>query len=182
MQFSRRRPALRCFAVAMALTGMLSSASMAAEISISCPQTDMVPELNLRLSDATLVVSDADGAAELPAKLNGDPSAMFTIDATGPIEGPLPPLAELEACVSDKLAQQGALATDPDALAFVLNQCRIKLGAEAVRQPIEASFTLTSLEAGSVSLLISRRYIAPSALTGAALQLDEWPMRQCKVM
>ena len=167
--------------VAVALGGPPPAVARAAEISINCPATDIYADLELRLSGVTLTVTDTDGAAELPATLNGDPAGMFTVEAVGTMEGVLPVLADLETCVTAKLAQQGAAASDADALAFGLNQCRLKLTASAVRQKLDASFVVTSLDKGSASLLISRRFIAPSGLTGAPLQLDEWPMRQCNV-
>ncbi len=168
--------------VAMAVAGLLPAAARAAEIAINCPATEIYAELKLQLSGATLTVTEADGVAQLPATLNGDAAGMFTVAAAGTMDGVLPVLADLETCVTAKLAQQGAAASDTDALAFGLNQCRVKLTAAAVRQKLDASLVVTSLDPGSASLLISRRYIAPSGLSGAPLQLVVWPMRQCSVV
>lgn len=128
-----------------------------------------------------LNVTDADGTAGMPATLQGDAADMFTIQASGLIEGAMPALEALDGCVAGKLKQQGAAATDTDALTFVLNQCRLQLASASSRQKVDATFIVTSMEKGNASLMISRRYTVPSEVTGAPLQLDEWPMRQCNV-
>lgn len=127
-------------------------------------------------------VTDADGTAAVSATLQGDPSGMFTIQALGPIEGAMPALDALDGCLAGKLKQQGAVATDTDTLTFVLNQCRLKLATASIRQKVDATFTITSIDKGSASLLLSRRYVVPSAVTGNPMQLDEWPMRECSVV
>lgn len=176
--FGKRTSAL--FA-AVTVGGLLASVAVAAEISLECPAAGFSPALALHLSGTMLIVSDPAGRAELPAILNGDPFGMFTIEASGPMEAAMPVLADLEICAEGKLQDQGAAPTDADALVYVLNLCRLKLQSAATPQVAAARFVLTSMAAGSASLLISRSYVEASRMTGAPLQLDEWPMRQCRV-
>lgn len=168
----------RALAIALCLAAWTCTAQ-AAELTFTCPAAGFAPELTLELHGNVLRVSDADATADLVAVVNGDPSGIFTIAATGPMLAPMPPLPDLERCTSGKLADQGAPASDTDALAYTLNLCRLQLLPTATPQSIEASYTITSLTPGSATALISRTYVTTSPLTGQPLRLDEWPMRQC---
>lgn len=168
--------------LAAALAGAsLCSMASAAQITITCPADGTSAELKLQLDGDHLTITDANEAVSLPANFDSDPSGAFGIAASGPMSSVMPTLPDLDKCIADKLDQQGETAAAKDVVAFFVNQCRLALAPVAKKQPVTARFTINSLDPGEADLLISRDYLAPSTVTGAPLQLNEWPMRQCTV-
>lgn len=170
----------RILAFVLAIVLLLGGAH-AAEIAITCPADGSALELKLKLDGEQLNVTDTNGTASVPAHIDTDPSGMFAISASGPVEAVMPSLGALDTCIAEKLKAQGMTASDRDVVIFSANQCRLELASSSTKQRVTGNFTVTSMDKGQASLLISHQYTMPSAVTGEPMQLDEWPMRNCEV-
>ena len=158
---------------------LLAGGANAQEIAIACPATDLLGPLVLRFSSNTLELVDAGATATLPASLNGDPAAIYTIAASGTMTAPMPPLAAFDACLSEKLAASGLSAGNTDDVAYVANSCRLQLKDSLEPREITARLEITVMAPGEAGVFITRTYVEPSTVTGAPVELAEFPMRTC---
>jgi hypothetical protein len=168
-----------------ALRGVLLAAAAAtgaaADVHIECPATGHAPPVALRFDANVLSVTDARGTAALPGSMQELQPGSFGIRGAGAMDALMPNPAALDECLAARLKQQGASANDVSALGYVANLCRLKLTPSGSVQEVEAEFTATALDAGKATVFIQRRYKQPSKVTGAPLQLDEVPPRDCAI-
>jgi hypothetical protein len=176
--FVRRSGAV--LAVLAALGPTLSQGADSARV--TCAATDITSALNLDYDSGTLTATDAAGSIVLAASVTADASGMFNVTASGVADVPMPELALLDLCLTEKLTHLGLAANNTDDLAYVSNLCRLDLAPKAVPQSVTATYTITAYDAKEAQVFIQRQYRAPSKVTGNAITLDEFPPRQCSVI
>lgn len=166
-------------AVFLAVTG---ADIAAAEVVLECPATDHGAQVALRFDADVLSVTDARGTAAVPGSIQHIRPGMFGIKGAGPMEAVMPDPAAFDDCIVARLKQQDASPSDPSALAYVTNLCRLKLLPSGRVQKVDVEFTATALDAGKATLSIQRSYAVPSKVTGKPMQLAEFPVRNCNVI
>ena len=176
-----RNAALRAASIGSALL-ILAATGAAAEIRLDCPAPDPAAKIQLRFDADVLSITDGRGTSALQASLQTIQPGMFGIKGAGPMEAIMPDPAAFDDCVVGRLKQQDASATDPSALAYVANLCRLKLMPSGRVQRVEAAFTATALDPGKATLFIQRSFTVPSKVTGKPMQLDEFPLRSCDIV
>lgn len=176
--FSRGRSA--ALAIALSLAPVFAVPALA-EIALYCPGASGEKGTSLLFANGTLSFSDEGQTVALNGTIQNGSAGEFSITANGEMGALMPRLASLDVCIAAKLQEQQAKATDGDALAYVLNSCRLRLASEAIRQKIFATFTITSLESGEAVVLLQRRYLQASTVTGAPVQIDDFPPWNCDV-
>ena len=157
-------------------------AARAAEVGFNCPAGANGREaLALGYVGEVLSVAETNGAAELPATLEGDVNAQFGISGFGPAEQVMPDPGQLDDCLAAGLKSHGSLASDEAAVAYELAECQATLSGALSRQSVDLHVTAVVIDPGSAMVFIQRTYQAPSKITGAPLTLDEFPTRDCSV-
>ena len=167
--------------IGLAVVTLISSAT-AQEVVIACPAgSGDLAALDLRFGADVLTLVDTERTSALPARLNGDPAGIYIINASGLIETMMPPLDALDTCLTDKLATLGFTAANADELAYAANGCRLDLKDVETLQPAQAVIEVTVMDPRSAMVFIARTYTAPSAVTGAPVELAEFPPLNCSL-
>jgi hypothetical protein len=166
--------------IALALTPVFAVSALA-EIALSCPGASGEKGTSILFADGALSFSEEGQTVALKGTIQNGPAGEFSITASGEMDALMPRLDSLDACIAAKLQEQRAKVTDGDALAYVLNSCRLRLASEAIRQKILATVTVTSVEPGEAVVFLQRRYLHASSATGAPVQIDEFPTWNCDV-
>jgi hypothetical protein len=180
----RTAAGLRILHVSICIGALMTTApaGASAKVAIDCPADGPTPMMSLRYDADSLSVTHASGTVALPASIQRDPSGMFSIRASGPMEASMPEPAALDQCLAAKLKEQEATAADTGTLDYVAYLCRLKLSPSGTVQKTKTVFTITALDPDKAMLFIQRRYTVPSAVTGKPIQLDEFPLRNCNVL
>ncbi|MHB1104470.1 MAG: hypothetical protein ACYC0C_17175 [Devosia sp.] len=165
------------WAIALALTPVFAVPALA-EIALSCPDASGEKGTSLLFANGTLSFSEEGRTMALNGTIQNGLAGEFSITASGEMDALMPRLESLDACIATKLQ---AKATDGDALAYVLNSCRLRLASEAIRQKISATFTIASVEPGLAVIFRQRRYLHASSVTGEPVQINEFPPWNCDV-
>jgi hypothetical protein len=168
--------------ICAAFLAVAGAGTAAAEVVLECPATDHGPQVALRFDADVLSVTDARGTAALRGSIQHIQPGMFGIKGSGAMEAVMPDPAAFDDCIVARLKQQDASPSDPSALAYVTNLCRLKLLPTGRVQMVEVEFTATALDPGKATLAIQRSYAVPSKVTGKPMQLAEFPLRNCTVI
>lgn len=161
--------------VALLLTG----SAAAAEITVKCPQTDLLQPFELSFSGTTMKVSDNGAPITLIGTTMGDPADVFGIEASGSGEIPMPPMAQFDRCVAEKFQDQSLSAAATDDVGYVANLCRL---AVTDREMLTAhmTVTVTVLEpGGDAEVFVRRAYVDNVPSIGGPMELAEFPTRTC---
>ena len=170
------RRGTRAACAGLALVLALTPAS-AADFSFRCAGADGTPDADLAFAGEVLTVVEDGRTATLVGRVEGEPPENYGISAAGRGDAMLPEAAAMDACLDKGLKAQGATAADDDAVAYVVNGCRLDLAA--VAQPADLSYQIIFMAPGPAQLFVTRTYATPSAVTGAPITVPEWPMRNC---
>lgn len=168
--------------ICAALLTLTAAKGAVAETLVECPATDRGQRISLRFDADVLSVTDMRGTAALRGSIQHTQPGMFGIKGSGTMEAVMPDPAAFDDCLTARLKQQDASPTNPSALSYVANLCRMKLLPSGSVQKVEAEITATALDPAKATVFIQRRYMVPSKITGKPMQLDEFPPRNCDVV